>query len=264
MAGWLAVDDVDGEVLGPGVAVEAGAEHGAVLGPGVAGVGGGVDAEDAQVALLPGARWTASFCSGDHGVSPMVKRARTRADGELVGRDVADVGDHGRGEAGQAGQLGEAGGGLGQDAVHAGRPVDVGGHLRDDQHVVGHAGSVGLVRRPRPVVECTGPGAQQRCGAPRGARRHDVGTANGENETAAALAATGFGDAWASRAGAPPTAGCGPPGPARPLAAPAYPVGCTPGDNLAVHVAVTKAPAGERARRSTWARWPTVGTGARC
>ena len=28
------------------------------------------------------------------------------------------------------------------------------------------------------------------------------------------------------------------------LAAPAYPVGCTPGDNLAVHVAVTKAPKG--------------------
>ncbi len=28
------------------------------------------------------------------------------------------------------------------------------------------------------------------------------------------------------------------------LAAPAYPVGCTPGDNLAVHVAVTKAPRG--------------------
>ena len=28
------------------------------------------------------------------------------------------------------------------------------------------------------------------------------------------------------------------------LAAPAYPVGCTPGDNLAVHVGVTTAPAG--------------------
>ena len=28
------------------------------------------------------------------------------------------------------------------------------------------------------------------------------------------------------------------------VAAPAYPVGCTPGDNLAVHVAVTKAPTG--------------------
>ena len=28
------------------------------------------------------------------------------------------------------------------------------------------------------------------------------------------------------------------------LAAPAYPVGCTPGDNLAIHVAVTTAPAG--------------------
>ena len=28
------------------------------------------------------------------------------------------------------------------------------------------------------------------------------------------------------------------------LAAPAYPVGCAPGDNLAVHVAVTRAPRG--------------------
>ena len=28
------------------------------------------------------------------------------------------------------------------------------------------------------------------------------------------------------------------------LAGPAYPVGCTPGDNLAVHVAITAAPAG--------------------
>src|ERR1700722_12290143 len=47
------VDDVDVEVLGPRMTVEAGAEHGAVLGPEVIGVGGGVDAEDAQGALLP-------------------------------------------------------------------------------------------------------------------------------------------------------------------------------------------------------------------
>ena len=47
------------------------------------------------------------------------------------------------------------------------------------------------------------------------------------------------------------------------LAAPAYPVGCTPGDNLAVHVAVTTAP---RVACSwwTWARWRTGATGARC
>ena len=48
---------------------------------------------------------------------------------------------------------------------------------------------------------------------------------------------------WVSRAGAPPTA-ARPAWPGAAVAAPAYPVGCTPGDNLAVHVAVTKAPRG--------------------
>ena len=46
------------------------------------------------------------------------------------------------------------------------------------------------------------------------------------------------------------------------LAAPAYPVGCTPGDNLAVHVAVTKAPRGAF-WWWTWGTWRIVATGAR-
>ena len=47
------------------------------------------------------------------------------------------------------------------------------------------------------------------------------------------------------------------------LAAPAYPVRCTPGDNLAVHVAVARA----RALSCSWStsgRWPSAATGARC
>ena len=48
------------------------------------------------------------------------------------------------------------------------------------------------------------------------------------------------------------------------LAAPAYPVGCTPGDNLAVHVAVTTAPRGQRpgGRRGPGARPRLLGRGA--
>ena len=48
----------------------------------------------------------------------------------------------------------------------------------------------------------------------------------------------------ASPAAWPPTAGFGRPGPTPPWPRPAYPVGCTPGDNLVLHVAVTKAPKG--------------------
>jgi 4-hydroxy-4-methyl-2-oxoglutarate aldolase len=55
------------------------------------------------------------------------------------------------------------------------------------------------------------------------------------------------------------------------LAAPAYPVRCTPGDNLAVHVAVTRAPAGavlvvdvgEVAERGYWGEVLTTGAQAR-
>ena len=48
----------------------------------------------------------------------------------------------------------------------------------------------------------------------------------------------------ASRVAWQRTAGCDRPGPARPWPPRSYPVGCTPGDNLAVHVAVTTAPRG--------------------
>ncbi len=64
-----------------------------------------------------------------------------------------------------------------------------------------------------------------------------------EQDTADALAGLGaatFGESGARRL--PPRVRAAWPGAA--LAAPAYPVGCTPGDNLAVHVAVTRAPAG--------------------
>jgi 4-hydroxy-4-methyl-2-oxoglutarate aldolase len=70
-----------------------------------------------------------------------------------------------------------------------------------------------------------------------------VGTANDHNETVAALAALGSatlgesGGRAADRRLRPAWRGAA-------LAAPAYPVGCTPGDNLAVHVAVTRAPQG--------------------
>jgi 4-hydroxy-4-methyl-2-oxoglutarate aldolase len=54
------------------------------------------------------------------------------------------------------------------------------------------------------------------------------------------------------------------------IAAPAYPVGCTPGDNLAVHVAVTKAPrgsvlvvdVGQVADRGYWGEVLTTGAEA--
>lgn len=55
------------------------------------------------------------------------------------------------------------------------------------------------------------------------------------------------------------------------LAAPAYPVRCTPGDNLAVHVAVTRAPAGsalvvdvgDEPERGYWGEVLTTGAKAR-
>jgi 4-hydroxy-4-methyl-2-oxoglutarate aldolase len=70
-----------------------------------------------------------------------------------------------------------------------------------------------------------------------------VGTANGENETAAVLAALGSATLGES-GGRAADRRLRPAWPGAALAAPAYPVGCTPGDNLAVHVAVTKAPRG--------------------
>jgi 4-hydroxy-4-methyl-2-oxoglutarate aldolase len=70
-----------------------------------------------------------------------------------------------------------------------------------------------------------------------------VGTANGENETAAALASLGSATLGES-GGRAADRRLRPVWPGAALAAPAYPVGCTPGDNLAVHVAVTKAPRG--------------------
>ena len=73
---------------------------------------------------------------------------------------------------------------------------------------------------------------------------HDVSTTNTSSEdVAAALARLGSatigesGGLAADRRLRPAWTGAT-------VAAPAYPVGCTPGDNLAVHVAVTKAPRG--------------------
>jgi len=70
-----------------------------------------------------------------------------------------------------------------------------------------------------------------------------VAIANGEEETAAALAALGSATLGES-GGRAADRRLRPVWPGAAVAAPAYPVGCTPGDNLAVHVAVTKAPRG--------------------
>ena len=70
-----------------------------------------------------------------------------------------------------------------------------------------------------------------------------MGTANGDNETAAALAALGSATLGES-GGRAADRRLRPAWPGAAVAGPAYPVGCTPGDNLAVHVAVTKAPRG--------------------
>ena len=86
----------------------------------------------------------ASFCAGDHGVSPMVNEGEDAGAAEAIGRDVADVGGDGGVEAGHGGQLPQGRGGLAQYPVHAGRPIGVGGDLGDDEHLVGHAWSVGL------------------------------------------------------------------------------------------------------------------------
>ena len=67
-----------------------------------------------------------------------------------------------------------------------------------------------------------------------------MGTANGDNETAAALAASGSATLGES-GGRAADRRLRPAWPGAAVAAPAYPVGCTPGDNLAVDVAVTRA-----------------------
>ena len=131
----------------------------------------------------------------------------------------------------------EARRGLAQHAVHTGRPVDVGGHLRDDQHGVGHAGSVGLVRRRCRVVECTGPAIDER------RTRRERSRARSPEEIAAALAELGSATLGES-GGKAADRRLRPAWPGAAVAAPVYPVGCTPGDNLAVHVAVTRAPRG--------------------
>jgi 4-hydroxy-4-methyl-2-oxoglutarate aldolase len=70
----------------------------------------------------------------------------------------------------------------------------------------------------------------------------DSGTVSGE-DIAAALGALGSATLGES-GGRAAHRRLSPAWPGATLAAPAYPVGCTPGDNLAVHVAVTKAPKG--------------------
>ena len=70
-----------------------------------------------------------------------------------------------------------------------------------------------------------------------------MGTANGDSETAAALAALGSATLGES-GGRAAARRLRPAWPGAAVAAPAYPAGCTPGDNLAVHVAVTRAPRG--------------------
>ncbi len=65
------------------------------------------------------------------------------------------------------------------------------------------------------------------------------------DEEAMALALSELGSATLGESGARTMAArIRPAWPGAVLAAPAFPVGCTPGDNLAVHVAVTRAPAG--------------------
>ena len=66
---------------------------------------------------------------------------------------------------------------------------------------------------------------------------------NSPEETSAALA--GLGSATLGESGGRAAhRRLRPAWPGAAVAAPVYPVGCTPGDNLAVHVAVTKAPRG--------------------
>ena len=49
----VTIDHVDGEVLGPGVAVEASPDNRPVLGPGVAGVGGRVHSQHGKMTVPP-------------------------------------------------------------------------------------------------------------------------------------------------------------------------------------------------------------------
>jgi 4-hydroxy-4-methyl-2-oxoglutarate aldolase len=74
-------------------------------------------------------------------------------------------------------------------------------------------------------------------------KEDDVSTANSPEETATALAELGSATLGES-GGRAADRRLRPTWPGARIAAPAYPVGCTAGDNLAVHVAVTKAPRG--------------------
>ena len=131
--------------------------------------------------------------------------------------------------------------------------------------VVGHAGSVGLVRRPRPVSNAGGTRPTD------GARSSDVSDARRGNyeDVAGDLARLGSATLGES-GGLAADRRLRPAWPGAALAAPAYPVGCTPGDNLAVHVAVTKAPpgsvlvvdVGQVADRGYWGEVLTTGAEA--
>jgi 4-hydroxy-4-methyl-2-oxoglutarate aldolase len=77
-----------------------------------------------------------------------------------------------------------------------------------------------------------------------GARRIDVAESKMSGEDVAAALA-GLGSATLGESGGRAAhLRLRPAWPGASIAAPAYPVGCTPGDNLAVHVAVTRAPRG--------------------
>jgi 4-hydroxy-4-methyl-2-oxoglutarate aldolase len=103
--------------------------------------------------------------------------------------------------------------------------------------------SVRLVRRRCRVVQCTA-ALGTKTGTKTGARRIDVAESKMSDESrAAALARLGSATLGES-GGLAVHRRLRPVWPGASIAAPAYPVGCTPGDNLAVHVAVTKAPRG--------------------
>ena len=126
------VDHLDGERLGPGVTGEPAPEDGAVVLPPVAGISGGMDPEDAQVAAAPRFGDGRLLGRGERRL-PDGEQGQDAAGLELADGQFADPGHRHRLQPGHGPQLGQGGSRLAEHPVDPRRSLAVWGHVGDDQ-----------------------------------------------------------------------------------------------------------------------------------
>src|SRR5258708_6396012 len=136
--GWMVVvDDIEQDLLGPGMPVEAGADELAVFVPAVTGVCGRMDRHYGEstgpyAIEQRGPQLHAPRCLADR------EQGNDTSGGDLAHIKLADVGDAARAQPGQLGALVHASRGLVENAVHARGTVTVRRDLCHEQETRAH------------------------------------------------------------------------------------------------------------------------------